>query len=104
MYIGLGDLDGRGVYAERDFQKGEVVIPYHLRELSEDEYENLSEKERWFVHIHRGKKMLYGEPERYVNHSESPNMAQDFEVRCDRAICDIRKGEMITTDATKDDI
>ena len=41
-------------------------------------------------------------PERYVNHSKNPNTHQTH--KCDVVLRDIKKGEMITTDATKDDI
>lgn len=47
---------------------------------------------------------LYSEPERFVNHSPNPNTYQDLVKKCDIALRDIEKGEMITTDATKDDV
>lgn len=103
VIIGAGDLLGKGVYAARSFLKGEVVIQYNLKALDQDEFENLPESEKNFVHIHRKQYFLYAEPERYVNHSTEPNTYQDLEKRCDIALRDIQKGEMITTDATKDD-
>lgn len=102
--IGDGDLAGKGVYAGKDFKIGEVVINYHLKPLSEKEFESLPESEKMFVHTHRGIKQLYGEPERYVNHSPNPNTKQDLENKQDIATRHIVKGEMITTDATQDDI
>ncbi len=103
VIIGKGNLDGRGVYAARDFKKGEVVIQYHLKSLTDAEYQSLSEKEKQFTHTHWGVIYLYSEPERYVNHSEHLNTYQDLQKRCDIALRNIKKGEMITTDATKDD-
>lgn len=94
---------GKWVYAVKKFKKDEVVIQYHFREVTKDEYRNLSHQERLFTHVHKGKIMLYGEPERYVNHSETPNTYQDFTLSGDRAMRDISAVEMITTDATKDD-
>ena len=44
------------------------------------------------------------EPERYVNHLNNFNTYQDLTNKCDIAWRDIEKGEMITTDATNDDI
>lgn len=104
VIIGEGDLDGKGVYAKRAFGKGEVVIAYHLKPLTEAEFEKLPESEKMFTHAHRGVTHLYSEPERYVNHAEEPNTYQDLTNNCDVALRDIREGETITTDATKDDI
>ena len=103
IVIGKGDLVGKGVYANRDFRKGEVVVRYNLRVLTKAEYEELPESERMFTHIRYGVIYLYSEPERYVNHSYPPNTHQDFRNDCDVASRDIKKGEMITTDATKED-
>jgi len=105
VIIGPGNLAGKGVYANRDFQKGEVVIQYHLTPLTEKEYNRLPDQEKLlFTHTHWGQIYLYGEPERYVNHSDSPNTVQDLVKQQDIALRDIAKGEMITSDATKDDI
>ncbi len=104
LIIGVGDLDGKGVYANRDFKKGEVVTKYNLVPLTKQEFENLPESEKQFTHTHWGVTYLYLEPDRYVNHSENPNTYQDLFNKCDVALRDIKKGEMITTDATKDDI
>ena len=102
--IGKGNLAGKGIYAGRNFKKGEVVIKYNLRPLTEQEFENLPHSEKEFTHAHRGIAYLYSEPERYVNHSDNPNTYQDLEKISDVASRDIAKGEMITTDSTKDDI
>lgn len=103
MIIGKGNLYGKGVYANRGFKKGDVVIQYNLRPLTAVEFEDLSKNEKIFTHSHWGQMYLYSEPERYVNHSSNPNTFQDLQNKCDVALRDIRKGEMITTDATKDD-
>lgn len=104
LIIGKGNLAGKGVYAERDFKKGEVIIKYSLKPLKEGEFENLPDWEKEFTHTHWGTTYLYSEPERYVNHSDNPNTYQDITNKCDIALRDIKKGEMVTTDATKDDI
>ena len=104
VIIGKGNLTGKGVYANRDFKKGEVVITYNLKLLTNQEFNNLPESEKEFTHIHWGIMYLYSEPEKYVNHSKDPNTHQDLTNKCDIALHDIKKGEMITTDATKDDI
>lgn len=102
--IGKGNLAGKGVYANRNFKKGEVVIKYNLQSLTEEEYANLPSSEKLFTHTHWGKIMLYSEPERYVNHSDSPNTHQELTAQCDIANRDIKKGEEITGDATRDDV
>jgi hypothetical protein len=104
VIIGKGNLDGRGAYADRDFKKGEIVINYNLKPLTKEEFDRLPKSERIFTHIHHGSIYLYSEPERYVNHSNNPNTYQDLIKKCDIALKDIKKGEMITADATKDDI
>jgi|SRR3989344_6919474 len=103
VIIGKGNLAGKGVYANRDFKKGEIVITYHLIPLADDEYGDSPESERMFMHERRGTIYLYSEPERYVNHSPTPNTYQDFVKNADVALKEITKGEMITTDATKED-
>lgn len=104
VIIKRGKIFGKGVFANRDFRRDEIVIKYHLKLLTGKEYENLSKTEKDFCHIHWGKLYLYSSPERYVNHSSKPNTRQDLKKKCDVAIRDITRGEAITTDATKDDI
>lgn len=104
LVIGKGKLAGKGVYANRDFKKGEVAIKYNLKPLTKEEYKNLPNSEKMFTHSQRGQIYLYSEPERYVNHSKNPNTYQDHINQCDVALKDIKEGEMITGDATKDDI
>ena len=104
VFIGKGNLAGKGIYANRDLKKDEVVISYSLKPLTEEEYKNLSKSEKEFTHTYHGQIYLYSEPERYVNHSEVPNTYQDHIQKADIALRDIKKGEMITCDATKDDV
>lgn len=104
VVTGKGDLAGKGVYAARDFEDGEVVIEYSLVSLTEEEYRALPAGEKMFTHTYKGQMFLYQEPERYVNHSDNPNTYQDHNRKADIALRSIKKGEMITTDATKDDV
>lgn len=104
LIIGKGNISGKGVYANRDFKKGEVIIKYHLKQLTKEEYKNLPKSEEMFTHTHWGVIYLYSKPERYVNHSENPNTYQDHINQSDMAFRDIKKGEMITCDHIKDDI
>jgi len=104
VFIGKGDLDGKGIYAKRDFKKGEIAIKYQLKPLTKEQYLKLSDQEKLFTHLHWGIIHLYSEPERYVNHSDHPNTYQDLKLQADISLRDIRKGEMITTDAALDDV
>ncbi len=61
-------------------------------------------EEQMFTHTVHGQIYLYSDPERYVNHADSLNTYQDHILQADIAARDILKGEMITTDATKDDV
>ena len=104
VIVGKGNLAGKGIYANRNFKKDEIVIKYNLRPLTERELKNLPENEKEFTHTHHGVTYLYSNPERYVNDSKDPNTYQDLINKCDVAAKDIKRGEMITTDAMKDDI
>ena len=70
--------NGKGVFVNRDFKKGEVVIKYNLKPLTKEEFESLPEREKEFTHKHRGVIQLYSIPERYVNHTSNPNSIQDL--------------------------
>lgn len=104
VLVGEGKLAGKGVYAGRDFKEGEIVVQYHLKPLTQEEYDNLPESEKMFTHSYRDQIFLYQMPERYVNHSPKPNTYQDHIKKADIALRDIKKGEMITTNAKKDDV
>ncbi len=104
LVIGKGKLVGKGVYAGRDLKKGEVVAKYNIKPITKEEYKNLPRSEKRFTHAHWGQIYLYLEPDRYVNHSKNPNTYQDLKNKCDIASRDIKKEEMITCDATKDNI
>ena len=103
VIIGKGKIFSKGVYANKDFKKGEAVIKYNLQRLTKEEFKKLSKKEKNFTHEHWETIYLYSSPERYVNHSSNPNTVQDLKNRCDVAIRNIKKGEEITTDSSKDD-
>ena len=102
IFLGKGKLTGKGVYAARDFAKGELVMSYNLKELSQVDFSALPKSEHMFTHSFYGKVYLYPEPARYVNHSADPNTQQDISRMCDFATRPIKKGEMITTNATKE--
>ena len=98
-YVGKGNLDGRGAYAGRDFQPGEIVIRYNWQELSATDWANLPDADKQFVHSFWGRLQLFQSPEKYVNHSDVPNTEPDLGVPGDRAVRLIKRGEAITTNA-----
>ena len=96
--IGSGKMAGKAVYANRNFQPGEVVLKYNWQEITTEQWTNLPEQEKQFAHSFWGRIQLFGIPERYVNHSDQPNTRQDLHALADRATQFIRSGEEITTD------
>lgn len=93
----------KGVFAHKNFKTGDIVIKYTLKPLTQREYQHLPPTEKVFTHKQGDQIYLYSIPERYVNHSSNPNTRQDLTRQCDVAVRNIKKGEEITTDATKDD-
>lgn len=96
LTIGKGKLAGKGVYAARDFKKGEVVVPYRLRQLTQTAFDALPPGEWEWTHSFYGKIHLFPEPERYVNHDDNPSTYPDYQKGGDVALRDIAKGEAIT--------
>jgi ketosteroid isomerase-like protein len=94
--MGKGKLASKGVYAARDFKKGELVVPYNLKELTQTEFDALPHSEREFTHSFWGKIFLFSKPERYVNHSDDPNTFPDLNRMGDYALRLIKKGEAVT--------
>jgi hypothetical protein len=102
VHVGPGNLGGRGIYASRPFEQGEVVVSYELRRLTREEYLALPVDERLFVHSYGGERWLYPAPARYANHDDRPNTRQDFDRGCDVAVRRIEVGELITLDAREE--
>jgi ketosteroid isomerase-like protein len=95
VFIGKGNLAGKGVYAARDFKKGELVVPYNLKELTQEEFDALPEGEWEWTHTFYGKIYHFPEPERYVNHDDNPS-TYPTPGKGDVALRDIKRGEAIT--------
>jgi SET domain-containing protein len=90
--------EGNGVFAVRNFRKGEVVVRWDvshkfthegLKKLSQDDQNHTS-------YIGKGIYVLMQPPSKFVNHSCEPNTyVKNY---CDTALRNIKKGEEITTD------
>ncbi len=97
--------DGLGIFAKRAFKKGEVVIQWDLKTLTEEQYQMLPlyEKEN-FCHKRYSNIYYYLEPERHVNRSPNPNVFPDFEKEVNIALRDIEEGEELSIlDVIKED-
>lgn len=94
-------IEGSGVFATKNFKKGEIVLKWDLsHQLSQKEYLNLPKSEKKCVVFGNNKYYLMQKPFRYVNHSCNSNTkVENF---CDIAIKNIKKGEEITSDYNDD--
>jgi SET domain-containing protein len=91
-----------GVFANRDFKKGEIVLRQNPKLLDKDNLDKLSKEEKNYVSFNNDKVYLMQPPERYVNHScEDNTISQDD---CDIALRDIQKGEEITSSYSEKDV
>ncbi|MDD2696668.1 MAG: SET domain-containing protein [Candidatus Pacebacteria bacterium] len=93
-------ISNKGVFANRNFKKGEVVLSWNPKALKESEVEKIPTDKRHYIYksVDNGY-FLMQSPEKYVNHSCDANT----EARNGRdvAIKDIKKGEEITSDYTR---
>ncbi len=87
-------IHGKGVFADRNFKKGEIVIPHVFKDITKKEYEKLPREEKDCVGIMGKTHRLFLTPTKYVNHSCNPNTMATGDK--DIAIRDIKKGEEIT--------
>ncbi|MBT3297370.1 SET domain-containing protein-lysine N-methyltransferase [archaeon] len=91
-------ISGKGIFAGKDFKKGEVVMVWDFSyKIKRNEIKNLSlEDQNHLNYIGKGNYVIMKSPEKYVNHSCHTNTYVDNEK--DIALRDINKGEEITTD------
>lgn len=101
VIIKFSKIHGKGVFAARDFKKGEKVTCWDAsKTLTKEEYNKLSPKEKDYIPIVKGRYIIAQSPEKYVNHSCNPNTKIiDFSEVATRGI---KKGEEITTDYSSD--
>ena len=89
-------IHGLGVFAGRNFQKGEVVLAWDVgHRVSKSQAQKMTKKMRSYLNRDvNGKLVLLQAPERFVNHSPKANTkvskARDVAIRF------IKKGEEIT--------
>ncbi len=102
LIIKKSSISGKGVFANRNFNKGERVIKWPLEKiLTKKDVNILPESEKKFL-VRDGKKYILMQlPARYVNHSCNANTKPKN--NHDIAIRDIKKGDEITSDYSKED-
>ena len=90
-------IQGRGVFANRNFKKGKIVMKWDASIiLTEKEAKKIPEKDKKYLVFFDGNYILAQSPEKYLNHSCNPNTREG---KCrDIAIRRIKKDEEITTD------
>ncbi len=100
LFFKPSKIHGQGIFAVRDFKKGEVVIILSSHpELSKEQVARLPKKEKQNISFIGGKYILIP-PEGRMNHSCDPNVfLKDFKYFAKR---NIQQGEEITTDYRKE--
>ena|SRR5258708_36541219 len=93
-------IHGSGLFARREFRKGEVVLRWKLDQRIDD-VAAVAPAERKFLHpLPDQTFVLLQAPERFVNHSCDNNTV--VEELCDIATRDIQPGEEITSNYSAD--
>ena len=94
-------IHGKGVFANRDFKKGETVLKWDLsNKIEKGEIAKLPENIRKNVYFYDGEFIVPTSPGKYLNHSCDANTFA--ENGCDIAKRDIKKGEEITIDMSNE--
>lgn len=92
-------IHGKGVFAARDFKKGEMVIDWSACsvQLTKEQVDKLPKSKKRYVSFLKGRQyVLFTFPGKCVNHScDSNTKAQNGK---DIAVRNIKKGEEITAD------
>lgn len=94
-------INKKGVFAARDFRKGEVVLKWNPKILGELEAEKIKGNQKHYLYkVGKNKYLLLQPSEKFVNHSCEAN-THIKNMNCDVAVRNIKKGEEITSDYIK---
>ena len=99
IVIKKSKINNKGVFANRDFKKGEIVISWKPKVISEKEFRTLTERNNKYLLKQDGNYFLMQSPEKFVNHSCKPNTKAIN--KSDIAIRGIKDGEEITSSYLK---
>ncbi|MEK7567350.1 MAG: SET domain-containing protein [Patescibacteria group bacterium] len=99
--IRKSEIEGKGVFAARNIEKGEHVYSYPSGKIigASDILRIPENDKRYLDKIGDGKFEIIEPPARYVNHSCNPNIEEKD--RKAFALRDIKRGEEITIDYDK---
>lgn len=92
-------INGKGVFALRDLDKGEVIFKWNPKPIRKSEIESLSARDKTYVVQLNRRYFIMQAPERYVNHSCEANTTVND--NSDVATRKIKKGEEFTSDYIK---
>lgn len=95
IIIKKSKINGKGVFAKRDFKKGEIILKWNPEKLTKEEAVKLTIKQKHYLYQEKNKYFLMQPPEKYVNHSCCANTM--VKNKFDIAIRNIEKGEEITS-------
>jgi len=100
VYVKESPLQGRGVFAAKDFKKNNLVLEIDDTHVVEDENKLTPEQHAFDLDYLENKIVLMQEPEKYINHSCDPNtyVKTKNNIRQILAMRDISKGDEITYD------
>ena len=105
VVIKKSKIHGKGVFAARDFKKGEIVIDWATcsNTLTKEEVDKVPKSQKRYVsYLGKGKYVFFKSPGKYVNHSCDSNTKPIN--GCDVAVRDIKKGEEITADYVREKV
>lgn len=88
-------IQGKGVFANKDFKKGEIVLRWNPKKITKEEADKLTIKQKHYLYKERNKYFLMQSPEKYVNRSCDTNTIPKN--LCDVAVRSIKKGDEITS-------
>jgi SET domain-containing protein len=95
-------IEGKGVFANTNFKKGDVVMKWDASmTLTKNEAKFIPARYRKYLVHHKGRFIMSQAPEKYLNHSCEPNTKEGN--LYDVALKSIRKGEELTTDYSIED-
>lgn len=96
MIIKKSKISGKGLFAGRDFKKGELILKWNPRILKKSELKTISKDEEKYVWRAAENEYVFMQPpERFVNHSCNSNLT--VRKRCEYAKRDIEAGEELTS-------
>lgn len=96
VYVAPG-MAGRGIFAARDFARGDIVLHFDGQVFTGDELDRLGYVPGYPLQIDLDRFMLLDEPYVFCNHSCDPNTGLTAELQL-RAVRDIKRGDELSFD------